>query len=104
DESGRDAANWVVIGTTGYQKQGAGAAWSKSINEGFRRSAQIFRPLQISVATSQPGALPSGVAVEWVEENGQPALHAVFEYGDSEDLRDLGIFRSSGNQLDVVLD
>jgi hypothetical protein len=105
DANGQEFARYVIIGDTGYSAQAsAGGNWTKVTNEGFRKQAQIFRPMQIALATGKARVLDSGAEVEVVEEGGKPAFRAVFEYGSSPELEQLGLMRSGVNLLEVVVD
>jgi hypothetical protein len=105
DANGQEYARYIIIGNTGYVYDSrGGTGWRPNVNEGYRKQTQIFRPMQIALATGEPRVLPSGDEVEWVEENGKPALRAVFEYGSSAELQELGLMRSSGNLLEVIVD
>lgn len=105
DATGQEYARYIIIGNTGYVYDSrGGTGWRPNVNEGYRKQTQIFRPMQIALATGEPRLLPSGDEVEWVEENGKPALRAVFEYGSSAELQELGLMRSSGNLLEVIVD
>jgi hypothetical protein len=104
DVNGREYAQYVIIGDTGYVRDArTGAGWIKQPpNDGYRRQTQIFRPMQIALATGQPRVLESGGEVEQIEFNGRPALRAVFQYASSAELQELGLMRS--NSLDNVLE
>ncbi|HZR98699.1 MAG TPA: hypothetical protein VFE37_08335 [Chloroflexota bacterium] len=106
DENGQPYAEYVILSDTGYYKDSrSGGSWVKvGVNEGYKQQAQIFRPIQIALATGQARPLPSGDEVEVIEDNGKPVLHAVYEYGSSQELQDLGLMRSNGNVLDVLVD
>ncbi|HZU07070.1 MAG TPA: hypothetical protein VFB73_13975 [Chloroflexota bacterium] len=105
DTNGQEFARYVIIGDTGYSAQAsAGGNWTKVTNEGFRKQAQVFRPMQIALATGKARVLDSGAEVEVVEEGGKPAFRAVFEYGSSPELEQLGLMRSGVNLLEVVVD
>lgn len=106
DDAGQPYAEYVILSDTGYYNDTrAGTGWVKvGVNEGYKQQAQIFRPIQIALATGQARTLASGTQVELIEDNGKPALHAVFEYGSSQELQDLGLMRSTGNVLDVLVD
>jgi hypothetical protein len=106
DENGQPYAEYVILSDTGYYKDTrSGGAWVKvGVNEGYKQQAQIFRPIQIALATGQARPLPSGAEVERIEDTGKPVLHAVYEYGSSQELQDLGLMRSAGNVLDVLVD
>jgi hypothetical protein len=106
DENGRPYAEYVILSDTGYYNDTrTGSGWVKvGENPGYKQQAQIFRPIQIALATGQARTLPSGGQVELIEDNGKPVLHAIFEYGSSQELQDLGLMRSTGNVLDVLVD
>jgi hypothetical protein len=105
DVNGQEAARYVIIGDTGYSNQTAqNTGWRKMTNEGYRKQSQIFRPMQIALATGKPRALESGAEVERVEVDDKPALRAQFEYTSSEELQELGLMRSGANQLEIVVD
>jgi hypothetical protein len=106
DENRQPYAEYVILSDTGYYKDTrSGGSWVKvGVNEGYKQQAQIFRPLQIALATGQARTLPSGGEVELTDDNGKPVLHAVYEYGSSQELQDLGLMRSNGNLLDVLVD
>jgi hypothetical protein len=106
DENGQPYAEYVILSDTGYYNDTrSGTGWVKvGVSEGYKQQAQIFRPIQIALATGQARTLPSGGQVELSEDNGKPVLHAIFEYGSSQELQDLGLARSTGNVLDVLVD
>jgi hypothetical protein len=105
DASGQESARYVIIGDTGYTSVvSAGGSWRKSTDVGFRKQVEIFRPIQIALATGQPRALESGAEVEVVTVNGKQAMRAEYEYGASPELDALGLMRSTGNLLEVVVD
>ncbi|HLH23990.1 MAG TPA: hypothetical protein VK066_15815 [Chloroflexota bacterium] len=106
DENGQPYAEYVILSDTGYTNDTrSGTGWVKvGVSEGYKQQAQIFRPLEIALATGQARTLPSGEEVELIDNDGKPALHAVFEYGSSQELQDLGLVRSNGNLLDVLVD
>ena len=106
DENNQPYAEYVILSDTGYYNDTrSGSGWVKvGENPGYKQQAQIFRPIQIALATGQTRTLASGGQVELVEENGKPVLHAVYEYGSSQELQDLGLMRSTGNVLDVLVD
>ncbi len=105
DVDGQEYARYVIIGDTGYvHDTRGGTGWRKAVNEGYRRQTQIFRPMQIALATGEPRALDSGAEVESALDSGKPVLRALFEYGSSEDLQELGLMRSAGNLLEILVD
>jgi hypothetical protein len=105
DENGQEYAQYVIVGDSGYTYQSSsGAGWRKVQNEGFRKQTQVFRPMQVAVATGKPRTLDSGGDVEVVDVGDKRGLHAVFEYTSSAELEELGLMRSGANILDVVVD
>jgi hypothetical protein len=105
DSSGQESARYVIIGDTGYTNVvSAGSAWRKVTDAGFRKQVEIFRPIQIALASGQPRTLAGGTEVETTEWNGKKALRAEFEYSASPELDALGLMRSGGNVLEVVVD
>jgi hypothetical protein len=105
NSNGQETARFVIIGSSGYTNVAStGTGWQQVTNDDFRKQAQIFRPIQIALATGQARVLESGTEVELVEENGKPALRAIFEYGSSAELQDLGLMRSGTNLLEIVVD
>jgi hypothetical protein len=105
DVDGQEYARYVIIDDTGYVLDSrGGTGWRKVVNDGYRKQTQIFRPMQIALATGEPRPLASGTEVELTEANGKPAIRAMFEYGSSPELQDLGLMRSTGNLLEVVVD
>src|SRR4051794_5727365 len=106
DENGQPYAEYVILSDTGdYKDTRSGGAWVKvGVNEGYKQQAQIFRPIQIALATGQARPLPSGGDVERIDDNCKPVLHAIYEYGSSQELQDLGLMRSAGNVLAVLVD
>jgi hypothetical protein len=105
DVNGQEAARYIIIGDTGYSNQTAqNTGWRKVTQEGYRKQSQIFRPMQIALATGKPRMLESGAEVERVEADGKSALRAEFEYTSSEELQELGLMRSGANQLEIVVD
>ncbi len=107
DDNDQEVSQAVFIGDTAYGKQAApGAAWQKQVREAYRSQAQIFRPVQIALATGEPQPLDSGSEVELIDDNGKQALHAIFAYGSSPELEQLDRSRSSAEKsiLDVVVD
>lgn len=106
DENGQPYAEYIILSDTGYYNDTrSGTGWVKvGENPGYKQQAQIFRPIQIALATGQARTLPSGGQVELLDDNGKPVLHATYEYGSSQELQDLGLMRSTGNVLDVFVD
>jgi hypothetical protein len=107
DDKDQDVSYAVFIGDTAYGKQAApGASWQKQTREAYRSQAQIFRPVQIALATGEPQPLDSGDEVELIDDNGVSVLHATFAYGSSPELEQLDRSRTSQEKslLDVVLD
>jgi hypothetical protein len=105
DASGQESARYVIIGDTGYTNVvSGGGLWRKSTDAGFRKQVEIFRPIQIALATGRPRTLDSGTEVEVVALNGKEALRAEFQYDASPELDALGLMRSTGNLLEVIVD
>jgi hypothetical protein len=105
DVNGQEAARYVIIGDTGYSNQTAqNTGWRKVTQEGYRKQSQIFRPMQIALASGRPRPLESGAEVERVEVDSKPALRAEFDYTSSEELQELGLMRSGANLLEIVVD
>ncbi|HLI26581.1 MAG TPA: hypothetical protein VKZ60_05890 [Chloroflexota bacterium] len=106
DATNREVARYVIIGDTGYQNLAAmGGNWTRTQHPDFRKQAQVFRALQIALATGRPRPLDSGAEVEVVEWQGKPALRAAFEYSASPELEELGLMRTAqGNSVTVIVD
>ncbi|HEY7060509.1 MAG TPA: hypothetical protein VII06_03450 [Chloroflexota bacterium] len=106
DENGSPYAEYIIIGDTGYYNETrSGTGWRKvGQDQGYRKQAEIFRPIQVALATGKARTLPSGNEVETIDRDGKTLLHALFEYSSSQELQDLGLMRSTGNLLDVIVD
>jgi hypothetical protein len=102
DANGAQKGHYIIIGDTGYTSQAtAPGGWLKNVHPGYRQQAQIFRPIQVALATGEPQTLESGQEVELVEVGGRPVLHAVYGYRSSPELEALGLMRSGTNLLEV---
>jgi hypothetical protein len=106
DPSNREVARYVIIGDTGYQSVASmGGHWTRTQHQDFRKQAQVFRALQVALATGRPRVLESGADVEVVEWQGKPALRATFDYSASPELEELGLMRTAqGNSVTVIVD
>jgi hypothetical protein len=105
DPNEQEVARYVIIADSGYTNTvSTGTGWRHVVNDGFRRQSQIFRPLQVAMAIGRAQPLESGAEVEVVDANGRRGLRALFEYGSSAELEALGLMRTSGNLLEVVVD
>lgn len=106
DPNNREVARYVIIADTGYQNVAAqGAGWTKRQHPDFRKQAQVFRAIQVALATGKPRTLESGAEVEATDWQGKPALRASFDYSATPELEELGLMRTAqGNTITVIVD
>jgi hypothetical protein len=107
DEHDREGAHYTIIGDVGYLERplpDSLSTCSHSVNEGFRRQAEVFQPIETALATGEPEALTAGAEVERTTERGLPALRARFVYSASPELERLGLRRTEPGSLEVVVD
>jgi hypothetical protein len=106
DANNREVARYVIIGDTGYQNlPSLGGNWTRTQHPDFRKQAQVFRALQVALATGKPRPVEADAEVEVVEWQGRPAFRATFDYSASPELEELGLMRTAqGNSVTVTVD
>ncbi len=103
----QELATYLIIGDVAYYEEPRAFLFDscqRFVDERYRRQAQIFRAIQVALATGVPQPSADGAEVEQVVEDGQPALRATLEYFSSAELEEVGLRRNGSSTLEVVVD